>query len=722
MDRLEYTDKTKGNKYLNAIAQLIISIILTWGFVGAIADIGGYIRTGKIIEGGYQKSITFFWNNFADIMGNKDYVLLTKRLGEGSSSSTFLTVTFILIVVIVFLIMILGSLKFLLVFAIPYFTVPFILGLGPNAFHLTLFVCGLALAVVNKRFKGNVSLWNIGAVLLVFLIVINVSNIGFVRQKLESPQISTKINKSIHTKLDDLRYGKSPLGEGDLTGFVRQVPKGTAMQVTMDKPQSMYIRGFVGDTRKNDGWGIFECSKYYGSIQTLQEIKNTGLEPHSQLAKVDRLVSGTDGGSDKAKVNHVKMVTKDASSKYIYMPYEFSGGVIKDSKDWGGSFVTGTKFPSTKEYEYQVTEPITEKWTELYGKFFTKPLNKDIETYFKAESELNVDIYKKYTKMDPMDVTILRHYIGEPGNQEKGHIAYSDAIHKVLDYMDKEVDYTERFKLGKGDNTATSVFTTNRGYDVQYASAATLMFRYYGIPARYVEGYILTPDNAKHMQAGKAFDLPLSNVHAWTEIYVDGLGWLPVETVPKYKEMMNQPDYSKGLENNTNLNPFEQPPNDNDNQDDNDSNDDGGQEIEQMRMSILMKIIIVVAIILLIILLYLFLSWYLERRAWEKVFKGSDRKLAVCALFQYMRNKDLNVSSDVRELAEKTSYSPYVPNEHERTYMYRMKKIEEKQKKAMIKQTRRNRVISALKLLRKSSLLDKNKPWRKNWSIKRKRG
>ena len=44
-----------------------------------------------------------------------------------------------------------------------------------------------------------------------------------------------------------------------------------------------------------------------------------------------------------------------------------------------------------------------------------------------------------------------------------------------------------------------------------------MMFRYYGIPARYVEGYLITPQ-----MAGKTVQVPRSMAHAWVEIYVDG--------------------------------------------------------------------------------------------------------------------------------------------------------------------------------------------------------
>ncbi len=685
MDRLEYTDKTKGNKYLTLLSQFIISVILTSGFVGAIADMGGYVRTGKLFEGGYGASIVHFWNSIADILGNKYFILLGKKMGEGVSSTTFLTVTFLIILALTFTIILLRNVWLFVFYAVPFFTVPFLLGQGPNVIHLLLFITGILLAAINKRFQGDISLWNVVAMLLIFLIAINISNMNMIKQKLTPPASAREFNEDVIEKIHHYRFGETPLGEGDMIRGKRKVPKGTAMEITMDKPQSMYIRGFVGDARTKNGWGELPCSNYYGSLETLAKIKNTGLDPHSQLSKVDTLVNG-----ESKETNTVKIVNKDASRRYIYMPYEFRQGIIEKSKDWGGSFVTGTGFRGTKEYEYEVSTPIAEKWTELYGKFFTKDINDEIKTYFFAESELNANLYKKYTKMEAGDVIVLQHKVGEPGNQEKGHIGYSDAIKKVLNYFENEVIYQEAFKTGKGEDTSVSPFTSGNGYDIQYAAGATLMFRYYGIPARYVEGYVLTPVDVKHMEAGKAYNLPLSNAHAWTEIYIDGFGWVPVETVPEYKKLMKQPDYTKGLQNDTNLNPFDQQM-ENNNNGGKSNKKDQQQQIEQEQLNVLLIIILVISILLLLLLLYLFLRWFLNKRRWEKVFKGEDRKLAVCALLQYMRIKNLNISEDVLYLGEKAAYSRYVPTEEEQQYMYEQKKLAEKELKKLKKQRRKEK-------------------------------
>ena len=67
---------------------------------------------------------------------------------------------------------------------------------------------------------------------------------------------------------------------------------------------------------------------------------------------------------------------------------------------------------------------------------------------------------------------------------------------------------------------------SRRGYCMHYASAATLLLRLEGIPARYVSGY-----RAEIPETGTA-SVPDSAAHAWVEVYLDGYGWYPVEVTP----------------------------------------------------------------------------------------------------------------------------------------------------------------------------------------------
>ena len=65
-----------------------------------------------------------------------------------------------------------------------------------------------------------------------------------------------------------------------------------------------------------------------------------------------------------------------------------------------------------------------------------------------------------------------------------------------------------------------------RGYCVHFASAATLMLRAIGIPARYVTGFCCNTVTDQWRNVSE------KNAHAWVEYYVNGCGWLPLEATP----------------------------------------------------------------------------------------------------------------------------------------------------------------------------------------------
>lgn len=77
------------------------------------------------------------------------------------------------------------------------------------------------------------------------------------------------------------------------------------------------------------------------------------------------------------------------------------------------------------------------------------------------------------------------------------------------------------------------LFEGKSGYCVHFASAASLMYRLYGIPARYVSGYMVQPD-AFAMEEDGFFhaDVTDEQAHAWVEIFLPDYGWTPVEVTP----------------------------------------------------------------------------------------------------------------------------------------------------------------------------------------------
>ena len=93
------------------------------------------------------------------------------------------------------------------------------------------------------------------------------------------------------------------------------------------------------------------------------------------------------------------------------------------------------------------------------------------------------------------------------------HYAYS------LDVEDppRDVDFVAWFLLGE-----------QKGYCTYFASAMTVLCRMAGLPARYVEGYVANPavDGVAEVHG--------TNAHAWTEVYLSGLGWVTFDATPGY--------------------------------------------------------------------------------------------------------------------------------------------------------------------------------------------
>ena len=96
------------------------------------------------------------------------------------------------------------------------------------------------------------------------------------------------------------------------------------------------------------------------------------------------------------------------------------------------------------------------------------------------------------------------------------------------------------------------LFDNGLGYCQHFASAAALMYRLYGIPARYATGYVVMPEDflsvremfdntmildpaereARYAEGTQMAVLTDFSAHAWVEIFLPGYGWTPVEVTP----------------------------------------------------------------------------------------------------------------------------------------------------------------------------------------------
>ena len=75
------------------------------------------------------------------------------------------------------------------------------------------------------------------------------------------------------------------------------------------------------------------------------------------------------------------------------------------------------------------------------------------------------------------------------------------------------------------------VLETKEGYCTYSATLLTALCRLADIPARYVEGFVIPADAAaEYTPTARAIDG--NSAHAWTEIFLDEIGWLPIDGTP----------------------------------------------------------------------------------------------------------------------------------------------------------------------------------------------
>lgn len=125
-----------------------------------------------------------------------------------------------------------------------------------------------------------------------------------------------------------------------------------------------------------------------------------------------------------------------------------------------------------------------------------------------------------------------------------------EIVQKVKDYFETEFLYTTRpGKTPHGEDFVTHFLNEKKGYCAHFSTAATMIYRYNGIPARYIEGYVITYEDIMSSDLNEDYsydnffqgDSPLgetgvvdvevtdARAHAWVEVFDPVFGWKPEE-------------------------------------------------------------------------------------------------------------------------------------------------------------------------------------------------
>lgn len=344
-----------------------------------------------------------------------------------------------------------------------------------------------------------------------------------------------QVHESLHSAVFEARYGSDTLPEGDLSAAY-SMNDGSEDRITVSFDQTilddLLLRGFVGGTFENGTWKALDHTAYEGEWSgAMAWLADEGLAPSRQRAAYDD--ERTTAGKEPVKTVNVTIDAANANSRYVYVPYtlrELSG--TNANKNLDGSIISG--YFGDRSYSYSIDNIASGDVLEQ-----TKWLSNADDAYTKAEAVLSAFAKENYTLISDDDKQVINDLIFNEKTWDKSAAKSKYAvISRVRTMLSTLASYSEDVNAPSGNEPFIKWFLSEErnGNSSYFATAAALAFRAQGIPARYVEGYRASSQELAEAGAenNATLNLTSKNAHAWVEVYIDGLGWTPVEVTPGF--------------------------------------------------------------------------------------------------------------------------------------------------------------------------------------------
>lgn len=693
MERLLFTEQSKDNKKYHLLRQVAISLMAA--FSSAMCLITTFeieVNMSKLAFTNLQGQVAYLWNQIFNTVLMRDGLVVKELAGQTDSCGGLIVLGTVAIALVYFTILKSEKKAFLLI-PIAFLIFPLVVtSCQPDIFWMAAMTAALLIMVVEMSQRNGAKLGQVVFPLIIFCFSAQLIDIGLADCLVKKPVVVEKLEWKIEESVQNIYYGENILDDGLLKKENRnaenQREEDIALKVKMSNPQSIYLKGYIGEMYTDGAWKELPHSVYAEEKNLFYWLKDEGFFAPGQLGKVGNLTYDAEG----EKANKIEIEIANASSRYAYVPYECIT-IDEDILSKYDSNIKGGNFKGLRNYVLKSWESYTDKWTDVGGTYHTADISEDIaEGDYKSEELLQYKIcesyynqfaYEYYRYVSDEEEKLLKKYIGNRPDLSKGHMEYSKAIEKVMSYLEENTYYTEIPNIEGSDKSPLESFlVSGKGYDTHYATAAALMFRYYGIPARYVEGYLITPDDIEeNINENQQIEIKKKNNHVWVEIYIDGIGFVPLEVSPKYTGVMKEADLSKGIEMEIGLIKEEKLS----------EKSKSLQEVKsgqtEERKTVNIKFLKVLAMILLIVFLAavvfkLLQKIWLKQRE-RKLFKSKDVRLAVASVYRYMEKNNIYISETAKVIGNKACYSQKDISEAERkTIIGEMRKAKRKNENA----------------------------------------
>ncbi len=332
-----------------------------------------------------------------------------------------------------------------------------------------------------------------------------------------------------------LRYGSDTLPEGDLSQAASMNSEdgrsGLSLTYTGATATDLYLRGFVGAEFEDGSWSALSHSAYEGDWRGMGAwLAQRGLVSATQRSGYDDEAAAAGVASPAGKAT-LQVDAACANRRYVYAPYtlrSLSGTSLRESLEGslGAGLVPSGSYAEAIDVVDRVDVLANTSW-----------LASSQSSYTEAERVYAAFVEENYLQVDEAEAKALRELVFTDGAWDNGEANDYETISRVRSVLAALAGYTSSPEVPGEDDSFIRWFVgeSHMGNSAYFASAAVLAFRSQGIPARYVEGYRAGAEAlAEAATNGVSLELKAGDAHAWAEVYLDGIGWTPVEVTPGF--------------------------------------------------------------------------------------------------------------------------------------------------------------------------------------------
>ena len=389
----------------------------------------------------------------------------------------------------------------------------------PAAFYLA----GLLLLPIfreqsgkDRREKGNLPVY---AVLTGVLLILLVAAGTFWGSRTLFPENWWK--ERVHHFLYD--SGSESMPEGRLKNLGSwKKSAAPALSLTAEQYGKVYLRGMIGETYTGTAWEELPPEEKADSEALFYWLHKNGFYGNEMIGLASDLTE------EATEEQTMKIQNLGACREHLYLPYALYGS------DSLSPDVIGDAEVKKKEESWEITylPGSVPQWYAVLQKLADGQKQEKEQEYLQCENAYRKYVYDKDLQITDAALAALGRLL--PTTDDR--LTLSEIKDRIYQCLEQNLAYDEGAVTLNGNNDflAYTLEQKKKGYSVHYATAAVLMLRYYGVPARYVEGYYLRPEEAKQTVPGEPLVLDETHAHAWAEYYLDGIGWIPFETTPGY--------------------------------------------------------------------------------------------------------------------------------------------------------------------------------------------